>query len=125
MSPADSFGQALARLQQECPQVTGAVMATADGLILAATGQLASDAAAAIAAHLSEEVDRCLALLSDQGCDRLLIWGESAIWCLVRLSGRCALLARATADCRAGALKLAVEGIARELAPSLARLGGA
>lgn len=124
MSRADSFGQALARLQQECPQVTGAVLSTADGLILAATGQLASDAAAATAAHLTEEVNRCLALLCDPGCDRLLIWGESAIWYLVRLSGRCALLARATADCRAGAMKLAIEGIAQQLAPLLDSLEG-
>lgn len=113
---------ALLRLQQECPQVTGAVLATAEGLILAATGKLASDAAAASALHLTNEVDRCLMLLSDSACDNLLIWGESAVWCLLRLSGRCALLARASADCRAGALKLAVQAIAQDLAPALAGL---
>jgi predicted regulator of Ras-like GTPase activity (Roadblock/LC7/MglB family) len=122
VSSGDDFCAALVRLQQECPQVTGAVLATADGLILAATGNLASDAAAASAVHLTEEVDRCLALLSDRRCDHLLVWGESAIWCLIRLSGRCALLARAGADCQAGALRLAVEGIAQELAPALAGL---
>lgn len=123
MSPGDSLRTALARLHEDCPEVTGAVLATGEGLILAATGQLASDAAAATAAHLAEEVDRCLALLSDRGCDRVLIWGEAAIWCLVRLPGGGTLLARATADCRAGALKLAVEGVAQDLSPSPAHPG--
>lgn len=123
MSPIDPFGAALAQLQEVCPQVSGAVLATSEGLILAATGELSSDAAAASAVHLAEQLDRSLMLLSGTGGNVMLVWGEAAVWCLARLSGRCALMARAGADCPAGALKLAVEHVGRELVPWLAGLG--
>lgn len=122
MSFTDSFRAALARLQDECPQVLGAVLATSEGLILAACGELTSDAAAASAVHLAEQVDRCLGLLSGESGETMLIWGQSEVWCLMRVSARCVLMARAGADCRAGALKLAVHQGGQELAPSLAGL---
>jgi predicted regulator of Ras-like GTPase activity (Roadblock/LC7/MglB family) len=123
LSPSDPFGAALAQLQEVCPQISGAVLSTSEGLILAATGELSSDAAAASAVHLAEQLDRSLMLLSGTGCDVMLVWSEAAVWCLARLSGQCALMARAGADCPAGALKLAVEHVGRELVPWLAGLG--
>lgn len=125
MSGVDSIRAALARLQDDCPEILGSVLATSEGLILAASGDLASDAAAATAVHLGEEADRCLKRLSGDGCEVMLIWGESDVWCLSQLSARSALMARAGADCRAGALRLAVERLGRELAHELARLGAA
>jgi len=119
LSGIDCFRAALARLQDECPEILGSVLATSEGLILAASGQLASDAAAATAVHLAQEADRCLKLLSGDGCDVMLIWGESDVWCLSQLPARSALMARAGADCRAGALRLAVKRLGRELAREL------
>ena len=125
MSGIDSICAALARLQDECPEILGSVLATSEGLILAASGKLASDAAAATAVHLAEEADRCLKLLSGDGCEVMLIWGESEVWCVSRLPARSALMARAGTDCRAGALRLAVKRVGRELARELGSLGTA
>ena len=35
MISSDPFGAALERLRQQCPQISGAVLATGEGLILA------------------------------------------------------------------------------------------
>lgn len=125
MSGVDSFRAALARLHEQCPEILGSVLATSEGLILAASGELASDAAAATAVHLAEEADRCLKLISGDGCEVMLVWGDSEVWCLSQLSAHTALMARANAECRAGALRLAVKRLGRELAPELGRLGAA
>ena len=109
MNSSDSFRPALARLQEDCPEVLGAVLATSEGLILAASGELASDAAAASAVHLIEQVDRCLGLLCGEGCEAMLIWAETELWCLARLGAR-------------SALRLAVQQAGRQLEPELAHL---
>lgn len=120
MSLGDAFGAALARLHEACPEIRGTVLATREGLILASSGELSSDAAAASAVHLADELDRSLALLSGEGCEDMLVWTQAAVWCLVRLEGQSVLMARAGRDCRAGTLRLAADQTRRELAHPLA-----
>lgn len=95
-------------LPQACPEITGAVLASREGLVLAAHGDLAGDTAAAVAAHASDQMDRCLALLACSGCSEMLFWSEGTVWYLRRLAGRWALMARARHGCRSGVLRLAV-----------------
>lgn len=118
------LSHALEALQTQSPEVKGAVLATCEGLVLAASGALATDAAAASGTHMADQIDRCLSLLAQEVCGELLIWTEASLWCLVRLAGRCTLLVSAGPECQAGALRLATRRTGDLLSPQLHRLHG-
>jgi predicted regulator of Ras-like GTPase activity (Roadblock/LC7/MglB family) len=113
----------LRQLENDCQQVQGAVLATDDGLVLAASGCLCTDAAAASAAHLAENVEQNLSLVASTTCAELLVWSPTLVWYLTRLPGQCVLMVCASPDCHAGELRLAASDGARRLAALVAMLG--
>lgn len=123
MTQGDGLLDVLRQLENDCGQVRGAVLATDDGLVLAATGCLGTDAAAASAAHLAENVERNLSLVISTHCAELLVWSASSVWYLTRLPGQCVLMVCASPDCHAGTLRLAASEGARRLAALVAMLG--
>lgn len=112
----DELLAALRRLAVECPQTEGAVLATGEGLVLAATGCLQEEASAASAATLIDQVDRNLSLLFSTQCAELLIWTTPSIWYLTQVTDQRVLMVCATPACRTGALRLAGQNVARHLA---------
>lgn len=116
---SDEFLAAWARLNEDCPQVQGAVLATREGLLLAASGCLQDEASAASAADLAERVDQNLSLMVSTQCSELLIWASPSVWYLTRLAVPCVLMVRATPACRTGALRLAGQNAARQLSQLL------
>lgn len=116
------FLEVLQQLERDCDQVQGAVLATGDGLVLAATGCLDTDAAAASAAYLAENVEQNLSLVVATQCAELLVWSPSSVWYLARLPGQYTLMACVGQDSHAGALRLAGSEGARRLADLLAVL---
>ncbi len=123
MTEGDGLLDVLRQLENDCEQMQGAVLATDDGLVLAATGCLCTDAAAASAAHLAENIEQNLSLVVSTHFVELLVWSPSSVWYLTRLPGECVLMACADPDCHAGALRLAASEAARQLAELLAALG--
>lgn len=123
MTQCDGLLDVLRQLENDCEQVRGVVLATDDGLVLAATGCLGTDAAAASAAHLAENVEQNLSLVISTHCAELLVWSTSSVWYLARLPGQCVLMACAGPDCHAGVLRLSASEGARRLAALMAVLG--
>lgn len=115
MNQGGNFLAALRQLESDCEQVQGTVLATGDGLVLAATGCLGSDTAAASAAYLAESVEQNLSLVQQTRCTELLVWSPSAVWYLVQMADQNVLMACAMPDCQAGALRLAASEAARQL----------
>ena len=122
MDPDDFFA-ALGRLNVDCPQIEGAVLATREGLLLAATGCLQGEASAASAADLTQRIDENLSLMASTHCSELLIWASPSVWYLTRLADECVLMACSAPTCHTGALRLAGKNVARQLAGLLPRMG--
>ncbi len=116
---SENFGVCCEQLAQMCPGIEGAVFADADGLIVASWGELAGDAAAAAAAQLVRSIAQNLSLIQESELDDALMWSSSGIWYCLRLraSGH-ALLIRAAAKCRSGALRMAVNSLRQVLSQS-------
>jgi predicted regulator of Ras-like GTPase activity (Roadblock/LC7/MglB family) len=110
---------ALQMIKIDCPQLQGAVLATSDGLLLAATGCMDTEVAAASAAYLGEHIEENLSLIANVNVAELMVWSQTLVWYLTRLPGQCVLMVCASPDCHAGALRLAGSATARRLIPSL------
>jgi predicted regulator of Ras-like GTPase activity (Roadblock/LC7/MglB family) len=111
--------ETLQQIAIDCPQLQGAVLATPDGLLLAATGCMNTEVAAASAAYLGEHIQENLSLISTANVTELMVWSQNLVWYLIRLPGRYVLMVCATTDCHAGALRLAVGATARRMMLSL------
>lgn len=122
MSEDHVFVQELAQLAHACAPVCGAVLATEDGLVLAATGCLQLDVAAASATQLLQNVDQHLSLIAATDTAELLVWSASKVWYLARMPNRCVLMVCAEADCPVGGLRLIARESARRLAAHVANL---
>jgi predicted regulator of Ras-like GTPase activity (Roadblock/LC7/MglB family) len=122
MNEGHGLLKVLLQLGHDCEQVKGAVLATNDGLVLAATGCLSSEVAAASATHLAQNIDQNLSLLISTTCTELLIWSSPLVWYLTRLPGDSVLMACADADCHVGGLRLAASERARCLTTLMATL---
>lgn len=105
----------LQRLQDDCPQARGAVLATADGLVLAANGALNDEASAATAAHLAEVVEHHLSFIIATRCDDILVRAASAVWYLTRIADHCVVMVTATPDCSLGMLRLVAKRAGAEV----------
>jgi predicted regulator of Ras-like GTPase activity (Roadblock/LC7/MglB family) len=98
----------LAHYAADCPALHGAVVATHDGLVLGATPSFEGDTPAAAAASLSvHQVHECL------------LWADVGVWYMCRLANGHVLLAHAADGTLAGALRLAGQIAAAQLAPLL------
>ena len=119
--PLSKITAALARVAQ-CPDFYGAVLATADGLVLSSAGELQGDAAAACAASVVIDSSASLATIHAAVPEELLIWAGDLVWYQTRLPSTHLLLASARLQAHAGALRLAVLREVEELQTALNQL---
>jgi predicted regulator of Ras-like GTPase activity (Roadblock/LC7/MglB family) len=109
----------LAQFATNCPELKGAVVATQDGLVLAATASFNGDIPAACAASLSVHVDGDLSYVHDTGFTESMFWTPPGIWYLARLEHKHLLLAYSQSAEHAGALRLAGQIAAQQINPML------
>lgn len=122
MSRPDPLLEAIDGVQEQCGDIVGAVLATAEGLVLAARGSLAGDVPAATATHLADLLERDLSVLLGASCHEALFWSGDGLWGVARLPSRHVVLAHGKAPCAAGTLRLALGRLKRDLGPALAEL---
>jgi predicted regulator of Ras-like GTPase activity (Roadblock/LC7/MglB family) len=91
-----------------CPGVEGVVIATADGLVLAAHGRLQGDDAAACAAQLALETEASMALVGHGGPGEVMLWTDTHVWYQTRTPSHHTVLAVSASHAHAGALRMAV-----------------
>jgi predicted regulator of Ras-like GTPase activity (Roadblock/LC7/MglB family) len=109
----------LAHYAADCPALHGAVVATHDGLVLGATPSFEGDTPAAAAASLSVHLEQDLTLLMPAQVHECLLWADVGVWYMCRLANGHVLLAHAADGTLAGALRLAGQIAAAQLAPLL------
>lgn len=101
----------LGQLPSLCPDFAGAVVATRDGLVLAAIGGYQGDTPAACAASLSVHLQDDLQPLAANGkaaaLKEALIFGDDSLWYLSRLTAGHLLLIGSRQTIHAGAVRLA------------------
>ena len=97
----------LAQMANDCPEVQGAVVATGDGLVLAAQGMLQGDTPAACAASLSGQVEDSLSLIQQTRLSEMLLWSPPGLWHISRLAHGHLLMTYAASGEHAGAVRLA------------------
>ncbi len=127
VAPAAASGYleaALDQLRRDCPDLTGALIATEEGLLLASQGDIGSETAAAMASHLADSLDRDLALIAQAACDESLLWTAGSLWGVARLQTRHVVMVQAIAECRTANLRLALKRLRRDLAQPLRSLAG-
>ncbi|OGB16194.1 MAG: hypothetical protein A2W72_04310 [Burkholderiales bacterium RIFCSPLOWO2_12_67_14] len=100
----------------ECPGNAGAVLATADGLLMASSGALHGDVAAATAASLVLAGKEALSALGKRP------WVEQLIWYQTQLHGTHVLLLVCDDHGHAGALRWTARRMVQQLEPSLLQL---
>lgn len=115
-----SIAEVLLQYGENCPALEGAVVATHDGLVLGATDAFMGDTPAAAAASLCVHLEQDLSLVLATNLRESLIWVNSGVWYLCRLQHQHLLLARCQQESQAGALRLAGQIAAQQLAPMLA-----
>lgn len=103
--------------QQNCAGLDGAVVATQDGLVLGASGSFGGDTPAATAASLWLHLQEDLSMIRSVTVSEALLWVDHGVWYLGRLENRHLLLAYTSSPDKAGALRLAGQIAAQQLAP--------
>lgn len=111
MTLSSQFSQLLQQLHIQCNEIHGTVIATSEGFILAASGDLNNDTAAATAVHISQVVEQHLSLLQSTRCRDQIIWTDTALWYIMRLAGDYILMAVADQNCTPGMLRLVTRAI--------------
>ncbi|HEX5783462.1 MAG TPA: roadblock/LC7 domain-containing protein [Burkholderiaceae bacterium] len=91
-----------------CPGVEGVVIASAEGLLLAAHGQLQGDEAAACAAQLTIETQTTMAILGHERPMEAMLWTDTHVWYQTRTPSNHSVLAVSASHAHAGALRMAV-----------------
>lgn len=109
----------LAQFAANCPELRGAVVATQDGLVLAATPSFNGDTPAACAASLSVHIGDDLSHLIDHSFTESLVWTPPGVWYLARLGHKHLLLAYSESAIHAGAIRLAGQIAAQQINPML------
>lgn len=122
METLDALLGAIDGVCADCADVQGAVLATAEGLVLAARGTLAGEVPAAAATYLADDLDRHLSLVLSTACSDALVWTPAGLWGLARLPSRHVVLVHAADRCAAGTLRLALARLRRDCAPALEAL---
>lgn len=122
MSATELLDAALGQLRLDCPDLLGALIATEEGLLLAASGDPEGETAAAMASHLADSLDHNLSLLAQSRCEEALLWTASGLWGVARLASRHVVMVHGLADCRMANLRLALGRMRRDLATPLQAL---
>lgn len=121
-SPLRDIEQALARMG-ECPGFAGVVIASADGLVLACSGDLVGDAAAACAASLALDSSSALSSVGGKKAKELMVWADDQVWFQTCLPTTTHLLLAASNDpLHSGALRVTVHRELTALAAALSKL---
>ena len=115
--------EVLEQYRLNCPGMEGAVVATHDGLVLGATNSFEGDTPAAAAASLSVHLQADLSLIQATTMNESLLWSSSGVWYLCQLEHHHLLLAHSLQGEHAGALRLAGQIAAQQLAPMLTPAG--
>lgn len=105
----------------QCPCEAGALLATADGLLMASAGNLQGDAAAAAAAHLALAGRDTLAALGARPWVEQLVWSDDQVWYQTRLPGTHLLLLVCNDPGHAGGLRWTGRHMAQQLERALLR----
>ncbi|MCE1182249.1 MAG: roadblock/LC7 domain-containing protein [Rhodocyclales bacterium] len=105
------FARLLQELHEHCQDIRGTVVATQDGFILSASGELDNDTAAATAVHLTEVAEQHLSLLRSARCIDQIVWTDNSIWYITRLADEYILMAVAESTCTPGMLRLVSRNI--------------
>lgn len=105
------FARLLQELHAHCQDIRGTVVATQDGFILAASGELDNDTAAATAVHLTEVAEQHLSLLRSARCIDQIVWTDNSIWYITRLADEYILMSVAESTCNPGMLRLVSRNI--------------
>lgn len=71
----------------QCVGFYGAVLSSADGLILASSGHFSGDEAAAAAAGLMVESSKALSMITETTTQEVLLWSDHKLFNLRRLRG--------------------------------------
>ena len=111
-----TIAEVLALFQRNCRGLEGAVVATYDGLVLGATESFSGDAPAAAAASLSVHLPQDLSIIQQSDVNESLFWTQAGVWYVCRLEHKHLLLAHCQAAEHAGALRLAGQIAAQQLA---------
>lgn len=106
----------------ECPGNAGAVLATADGLLMACSGSLHGDVAAAVVAGLAMTGREALAALGNRPWVEQLIWSDTQVWYQTQLHGTHVLLLVSDDHGHAGTLRWTAGRMAQQLKPALLQL---
>ncbi|TDM05957.1 MAG: hypothetical protein C4K60_14865 [Ideonella sp. MAG2] len=118
--PSERLSDTLSSLPAICAQVSGAAVATSDGLALAVTGELRGDEAAAAAVFLMDELEAHLGLIRQGRIREMLAWTERGHWYLTRVGDLpFVLVLGAEPASPAGLLRHAGQAIIPELIPVL------
>lgn len=112
----------LAQFATNCPGLAGAVVATQDGLVLAATDSFNGDMHAGCAASLAVHAGSDLAIVQDTPVTEMMFWSPPGIWYLARLEHKHLLLACCQSSEYAGALRLAGQIAVQQINPMLTPL---
>lgn len=104
------------------PGRVGVVLATDDGLIMASSGALQGDVAAAVAASLALAGQEALAALGEHPWVEQLIWSDTRVWYQTQLHSTHVLLLVAENHCQAGALRWTARQLAKQLEQALLHL---
>lgn len=121
MDAPDDLGllDILGQLERMCPAFEGSVVATGDGLVLAAAGSYRGDTPAACATSMYVHISDDLRALTGDGAEAdfrdLLVFGDAVLWYLTRLTGDHRLLICSRQTTHVGAVRLAGETVARQL----------
>ena len=102
----DRLTSEVVRLFEECPQLSGAVIANSDGLVLASQGTLFKESAAAVATHLIAEMDSCMKIMDQGVVTEAMIWTAKGPWYVTRIGEANNILALGgTQEMQAGMLR--------------------
>lgn len=101
----------LQELHLQCPDIRGTVVATYEGFILSASGELENDTAAATAVHITRVVEEHLSLLRSTKCIDQIVWTDNSIWYITRIADEYILMAVAENVCNPGMLRLVSRNI--------------
>ena len=115
--------EVLSQYSTNCPGLEGAVVATHDGLVLGATDSFMGDTPAAAAASLWVHLKQDLSLIQDTAVHESLLWASPGVWYLSKLEHNHLLLAYSLSTDHAGALRLAGQIAAQQLARMLTPMG--
>jgi predicted regulator of Ras-like GTPase activity (Roadblock/LC7/MglB family) len=119
-NPVAAFTSLFAAVQADCADLSGVMVTSADGLVLATRGTLDGDTAAAAASHIATELQTALRMLDGGPCADVLIWTASALWAVARMNGGEVLLVECTPQSRPGVVRLVLARLRRDLLQLLA-----